>query len=127
MAVAGLCLAAGLPAFGQLNDITRSGLDLTPEDWELMEAAASKLYLTEEAPVGTVETWSNQKSGNGGSIELIRAGEYQGVPCRRLQHDIKVKNAADPYRFNFDPCKTAGRVWTIILTGGGAIGRAGCG
>src|SRR3546814_4214435 len=64
MVVAGLCLAAGLPAFGQLNDITRSGLDLTPEDWELMETAALKLYLIEEAPVGTVETWSNQESGN---------------------------------------------------------------
>src|SRR3546814_16794849 len=50
MAVAGLCLAAGLPAFGQLNDINRSGLDLTPEDWDLMENEPSTLYMTEEAP-----------------------------------------------------------------------------
>src|SRR3546814_13476891 len=79
MAIAGLCLVAGLPAFGQLNDITRSGLDLTPEDWELMEAAAAELYLTEEAPVGTVETWSNDQSGNRGSIELIRTDRKRGV------------------------------------------------
>lgn len=113
MAIAGLCLVAGLPAFGQLNDITRSGLDLTPEDWELMEAAAAELYLTEEAPVGTVETWSNDQSGNRGSIELIRTGQYQGMPCRRLQHDIRVKDVADPYRFTVDRCKTAEGAWKI--------------
>src|SRR3546814_20428689 len=84
-----------------------SGLDLTPEDWELMEAAAAELYLTEEAPVGTVETWSNDQSGNRGSIELIRTGQYQGMPCRRLQHDIRVKDVADPYRFPRDRCQTA--------------------
>jgi surface antigen len=109
-----LCLAVGLPAFAQLNAITRSGLDLTAQDWELMEAAASKLYLTEETPVGAVETWSNQESGNGGSIELIQTGEYQGMPCRRLQHDIKVKNVADPYRFTVDRCKTAEGTWKVL-------------
>src|SRR3546814_4525256 len=91
MAIAGLCLVAGLPAFGQLNDITRSGLDLTPEDWELMEAAAAELYLTEEAPVGTVETWSNDQSGNPGSIELIRTGQYKGMQCSRLPHALRAK------------------------------------
>src|SRR3546814_14941609 len=106
MAIAGLCLVAGLPAFGQLNDITRSGLDLTPEDWELMEAAAAELYLTEEAPVGTVEPWSHDQTGNRGSIELIRTGQYQGLPVRLRQHDIRVTDVDDTYRFHVDPCKT---------------------
>src|SRR3546814_8945761 len=109
MAIAGLCLVAGLPAFGQLNDITRSGLDLTPEEWELMEAAAAELYLTEEAPVGTVKTWSNDQSGNRGSIELIRTGQYPGMPCRRLQPDIRVTDGDEPYRITVQDRKMTRR------------------
>src|SRR3546814_17382863 len=97
MAIAGLCLVAGLPAFGQLNDITRSGLDLTPEDWELMVAAAAELYLTEEATVGPVETWSNDQSGNRGSIELIRTGQDQGMSCRRNQQNNREKDSTEPH------------------------------
>src|SRR3546814_21193586 len=99
MAIAGLCLVAGLPAFGQLNEITRSGLDLTPEDWELMEAAAAELYLPEEAPVGTVETWSNEQSGNRGSLDLLRTGQDQRMPGRLLPPSLRVKAVDTPYRF----------------------------
>ena len=112
-AAAVLWLAAACPAVAQLNTFTEGGLDLTAEDWELLETAASKLYA-EEKPIGSVESWSNAQSGNHGTIELIRAGERQGMPCRRLQHDIKVKDVADPFRFTVDRCKTAEGAWKAL-------------
>lgn len=113
-AAVSLCLTLSLPALAQLNSFVQSGLELTAEDWELLEAAASKLYKTEDRPVGTVETWSNQESGNRGRIELIRTGERQGMPCRRLQHDIRIKDVADLFRFTVDRCKTPEGAWKAL-------------
>src|SRR3546814_13798714 len=86
-AAVAILLGMGLscPATAQLNELARAGLDLTDKDWELLRAAASKLYLTEDQPVGAVETWSNAESGNRGKIELVRIGNFQQMPCRRLQ------------------------------------------
>lgn len=114
VAAAVLWLAAGFPAVAQLNTFTKGGLDLTAEDWELLDTAASKLYLTEERPIGSTEAWSNTQSGNQGTVELIQAGERQGMPCRRLQHDIKVKDVADPFRFTVDRCKTPEGDWKAL-------------
>jgi len=111
---AALWLAAGLPAVAQLNPMTQGGLDLTAEDWQLAEAAAAKLYLTEDKPIGSTETWANAQSGNHGTIELIQTGERQGMPCRRLQHDIRVKDVADPFRFTVDRCKTPEGDWKAL-------------
>ena len=110
-AVIVLGMTAGLPAAAQLNALTRGGLDLTAEDWELLEAAAAELYATEDQPIGAAETWSNDQSGNSGRIELVRTGEYQGMPCRRLKHDIRVKDVGDPFHFIVDRCRTPDGAW----------------
>lgn len=115
-ATVAILLGMGLScaATAQINDLARSGLDLTDKDWELLKAAASKLYLTEDRPVGTVETWSNADSGNRGRIELVRIGEFESMPCRRLQHEIRVKDVADPFRFTVDRCRTSGGDWKVL-------------
>ncbi|HEY9548937.1 MAG TPA: hypothetical protein VIR45_05500 [Kiloniellaceae bacterium] len=115
-AAVAILLGMGLscPATAQLNELARAGLDLTDKDWELLEAAASKLYLTEDQPVGAVETWSNAESGNRGKIELVRVGDFQQMPCRRLQHEIKMKDAADLFRFTVDRCRTSGGEWKVL-------------
>jgi surface antigen len=106
-------LLLGAPATAQLGSFTKSGLELTTEDWQMLEAAAAKLYLPDEAQVGAVESWSNVESGNSGSIQLLQTGAYQGMPCRKLQHQIEVRNVADPYRFIVDRCKTPDGSWKV--------------
>jgi len=81
---------------------------------ELLKAAAAKLYVGETAPLGRVETWANAESGNGGRIELVRIFNHQNLPCRRLQHDITVGEAADPFRFLVDRCKVASGEWKLL-------------
>jgi len=110
-AAVALGLAFSLPAAAQLNPFTRGGLDLTAEDWAMLEAAAEKLYATEDRPVGTAETWSNDQSGNNGRIELVQKGQYQGMPCRRLKHDIRVKDVGDTFHFVVDRCRTPDGAW----------------
>lgn len=105
---------AGGPVQAQLNPFTRAGFELSQEDIDLMTAAAKKLYIDESVAVGTVETWSNPESENTGSVQLIGTFEHQGLPCRRLQHDIKIKDVADPFRYIFDRCKVASGEWKLL-------------
>ena len=106
--------AIGLPAQAQFNPFTRAGFELSQEDIDMLSAAAEKLYVGEAAEVGTVETWSNPKSGNTGAVQLIGLFDHQGLPCRRLQHDIRIAKVADPFRFIFDRCKTADGAWKTL-------------
>jgi len=113
--VASVALGAQLlPAQAQLNPFTRAGFELSQEDLDMLGAAARKLYVDESAAVGTVETWSNPKTGNTGSVQLIGTFEYKGLPCRRLQHDIKIKDVANPFRYLFDRCKTPSGEWKLL-------------
>lgn len=108
--VAGLAL----PAQAQLNPFKRSGFELTPEDIQLLQTAAARLYEGETAEVGTVETWSNAASGNTGAVQLVQIFEHQGLTCRRLQHDIKVNDVENTFRYIFDRCKTAAGEWKLL-------------
>ena len=103
--------AAALPAQAQLNPFTRAGFELSQEDIDMMKAAAAKLYLGETAAVGKGEHWANDKSGNSGTVQLIGLFDHQGLPCRRLQHDIKIHDVDDPFRFIVDRCKAADGTW----------------
>jgi surface antigen len=102
------------PVQAQLNPFSRAGFELSQDDIELLKAAAQKLYIDESVSVGTVETWSNPKSGNTGSVQLIGTFEHKGLPCRRLQHDIKIKDVADPFRYIFDRCKVSSGEWKLL-------------
>ena len=103
-----------VPVLAQFNPFQRSGFELSQEDLQMLGEAAQKLYIDESVPVGTVETWSNPTSGNTGSVQLVGIFEHQGMPCRRLQHDIKVKDVADPFRYIFDRCKLPSGEWKIL-------------
>ncbi len=112
---AALVLAAlGAPVQAQLNPFTRAGFELSQEDIDLLVAAARKLYIDESVTVGTVETWSNPKSGNTGAVQLVGTFDYKGLPCRRLQHDIKIKNVTNSFRYLFDRCKTLSGEWKLL-------------
>ncbi len=114
LAAAVLVGALAVPAQAQLNPFKRSGFELSQEDIDLLAAAGRKLYEDESVAVGTVETWSNPATGNTGSIQLIGIFEHNGLPCRRLQHDIKIKVVRDPFRYLFDRCKLPSGEWKLL-------------
>lgn len=114
-ALAALVLTSLAPvAQAQFNPFQRSGFELTQQDIELLGAAAAKLYQGETAEVGTVETWSNETSGNTGAVQLLTIFEHKGLTCRRLQHDIQVSKVANTFRYIFDRCKTASGEWKVL-------------
>ena len=114
--IAVVSLAAfSAPSGAQINPFARSDFVLTPDDVTLLTAAAAKLYQGETAALGTVEEWSNAKSGNRGRVELIRIFEHRGQACRRLQHDITLADtAAGPFRFIIDRCKVSANEWKML-------------
>ena len=97
-----------------VNPFGRSGFELTNGDITLITEATRPFLEDDTVPVGTVRSWSNPKSGNGGTATLVDRFEQKGMPCRRIQHDIKLKNVADPYRFIIDRCRIADGSWKML-------------
>src|SRR4051794_22363924 len=89
-ALAVVCaLVLGTAAFAQINPFGRSGSGgLTADDLELLEAAASKLYTADNPRVGATESWTNPNTGDTGTVSLIEVFEKDGMPCRKLRHNI---------------------------------------
>ncbi len=112
--VAAMLVMGGASSSHAINPFKRSGLELSETDIDMLKAAAEKLYLAESVEVGTVETWNNAETGNSGTVTLTRKHAYNDLPCRRLQHDIRVKNIADHFRFVFDRCKTSDGSWKLL-------------
>ena len=102
------------PTHAFVDPFKGSGFVLDESDLALVKTAAGKLYSTDGLEVGAVEEWTNPETGNHGTVKLIRKHEYKGLPCRRLQHDIKLKRIIDPYRFTLDRCKVADGEWKIL-------------
>ncbi len=108
--LAGSFLNLAGAAWGQANPIRM--LDLTAEDLSLIETSANRLY--EAGEIGALETWSNAQSGNSGSMRLLATFERDGLPCRRIEHVIKVKKDATPKRLVLATCRTGDGVWKLV-------------
>jgi hypothetical protein len=91
---------AAMGAEAQINPFKRTAFELTEADVV--------------AAVGEVREWSNTESGNQGTVKLVEIFSHNDLPCRRLQHDIKVAKAADDYRFIVDRCKIPSGEWKIL-------------
>jgi len=110
-----LCLTVvGISAVSAQNPFRRSDFELASSDLPLVGAAAQKLYAEGDVPIGTKEQWKNPETGNFGTVVLIGTSTYEGLPCRRLQHDIYVKKADRTYRYIFDRCQVADGSWKIL-------------
>ena len=102
------------PTHAAINPFKGSGFQLSESDLALLTTAAEKLYLTDGVEVGAVEEWNNPETGSHGTVRLTGKTEYKGLPCRRLQHDIKLKRVNDPYRFTMERCRTNDGEWKIL-------------
>jgi surface antigen len=97
-----------------VNPFGRSGFELTTGDVAILTETTRPFFDDDTVPIGTVKSWNNPKSGNNGTATLIRRFEQKGMPCRRVQHDIKLKTIADPFRFIIDRCRVADGSWKML-------------
>ncbi|HEY7688367.1 MAG TPA: hypothetical protein VH835_06725 [Dongiaceae bacterium] len=105
-------LAAGAAA--QVNPFGRAGFSLTDSDVAKLEEATKPFFNDATVPLGTTRAWNNPDSGNGGTAILVSRFEYKKLPCRRIQHDIKLAKVADPYHFVIDRCQVADGSWKFL-------------
>jgi surface antigen len=84
-----VCSAAGAQSgVGSLRDAPAA--HFTPEDFALINAAEADL-LKKGRP-GTVKTWANAATGNGGTIKLLKVFKSTaGRDCRRLSYKNHAK------------------------------------
>lgn len=106
--------ALTLPADAQLNPFRRSGFEVSDADVRLAGAAAAKLYEGEHALLGDIERWANPESGNQGTVRLVHIFTHNDLPCRRLQHDIRLADVGTPFRYIFDRCRLPSGEWKLL-------------
>jgi surface antigen len=105
-------LVVSSSASAQINPFGRpSGERVTKEDLQLIDAASSKLYKTDNPQVGASERWSNPDTGNSGTVALVQVFDKDGMPCRKLRHQIKLKGAKDPQIYIFNRCRVKSGEW----------------
>lgn len=114
LAAAVVTLSLTLPADAQLNPFRRSDFSLTDADIGLAGAAAAKLYEGERAALGDIESWANPDTGNQGTVRLVRIFAHDGLPCRRLQHDVRQAGVGTPSRYIFDRCRVPSGEWKLL-------------
>ena len=76
-----------------------------------LTAVAAGLPLSAGLNHGAVQI---AESGNGGTATLIDRFQHKGMPCLRIQHDIKLNKVADPFRFIIDRCRVADGSWKFL-------------
>lgn len=112
IAVAALLVSAA--AAQGINPFGRAGFSLTKTDVATLEAATRPFFDDNTVPLGTSRAWSNPDSGNTGTAILVSRFEYKKMPCRRIQHDIKLAKVADAYHFVIDRCQVADGSWKLL-------------
>ena len=111
--VAAACLWSG-SAHAQFNPfILRTGPRLTKADIDQGVQAAGKLLRTDEAKVGTSETWADPASGNGGSFTIQKAFERRGMTCRTLRSVVDYK-AGSKRTWLLNACRVRSGDWKLI-------------
>ena len=90
------------PMGPKAGSVTFSGADL-----QFMRSHA--VELLERARPGETRRWSNQKSGNSGTLRLIDVYRSRSRACGRILHRIKFKGFKDPRSFVIPYCKNGGR------------------
>lgn len=113
-----LALASVAAYAGGLNPFGPSGMPLTQGDFAQMAVAVDPLLSDDSTPIGTTREWNNDKSGNHGSITLLKRFQYKyegtELPCRKLEYTVLVKNTADPYKISLNRCRVADGSWKFL-------------
>ena len=82
--------------------------ELTTQDIELIKKKA-RVEMNGK-PEGTVLEWDNPKSGNSGSVTLLKRFSAEGRECRALRHVFNVVRA-EPFRYKITICLQPDDTW----------------
>ena len=102
------------PSALALNPFEKSTFDLDQSDLEAIQAATQPYFDDDTVAPGTVREWSNAETGNSGTATLLERFEHDGMPCRRIQHDITIEDVADKFRYIIDRCQVADGSWKLL-------------
>lgn len=110
LAASGALVASYLlsPALAQINPFDDT-LNLKQSDLEMIQHAARQGLDGKD--VGTVVEWSNPKTGNKGTVTLLRSFEYDGHQCREVQHLVDPKGGSFIQRYVNTICKQTDGTW----------------
>lgn len=100
-------------AYAQVSPFRGSRVSLSPEDYKLLTGAAEQLYTAQAPKLGDERSWRNEKSGNSGSVRIVRIYEWQGLPCRQIRHTIRDKSNKDPDTVSIDRCRISTGEWKV--------------
>jgi hypothetical protein len=112
-----LCLySLGWPTISsaQVNPFQTGATGLRGDDWKLMSAAASRLYQQDVVAEGTTGQWSNPKTGDSGAVTVLRSFERNGMACRKVRYDIRVRARSGQRSYTVNWCKTASGEWKMV-------------
>ncbi len=101
-------------AVAQMSPFGLSGFTLDEKDIQIINQAVEPFYATSPPPPGTSEAWDNPNSGNRGTATLMKVYEFNDLPCRRIRHDIRVKNVSTLFTFTVDRCQLASGEWKAL-------------
>lgn len=116
--VISLCLYMGLlPATqdAQASPLARPriGTGLNDADRQAMNGAAARLFQRHTIADGATDSWSNPKSGNGGSITVLHHLIRAAMPRREVRYDIRLHSGGRTRAYTLNWCKTANGAWKI--------------
>ena len=118
MLAAVLALVPALSEASSLGIFGPQGLPLSAEDFSLMDQAEQPLLSDAALPLGSNRSWSNSKTGDGGSVTLLDRFEYmyQGnwLTCRKLAYEFAFSQVSDRYRYVLNRCQVADGSWKLL-------------
>lgn len=82
---------------------------LTPQDFEMMDAAEQSLYANAAPKQGHKAGWTNPASGAAGDVRL----EAVEGKCVRVHHAIRVAKKPDAVEFRKRMCQGADGRWLL--------------
>jgi surface antigen len=98
-------------ALAQYSHTFPRNIRLTKADDDMMKQAAREGI--DGKPDGTVIPWNNEKSGNSGTVTLLKKVEVKGQECRDILHTIKARNVAEPANYEVTICRQPDGSWKI--------------
>jgi surface antigen len=114
LAAALLMLGWASPSDAQMsNPLGRRGTEaLTADDFAAVKPALGGLL--DNGADGASATWKSEKSGNNGSLEVVRSFDRKGLKCREVKHLISLKSEANPRQISLSYCRIADGSWKIL-------------
>ena len=105
-----LLLASAAPVTAQISPFGRIGATVTDEDIALARAAVDELR-GDAVQVGDERSWQNPQSGNRGRLRYVDSLTIDGLPCRKIVHQVRLARQSDFKYSTLITCKTAGGEW----------------